>query len=104
VDLVGAYTPQMREADDAVIARSRVFVDDMASAMKEAGDVLQAIASGAVATQHVRGDLCALLSGRVAGRTSADDITCFKSVGLAMEDLVAASLVYDHLSSSRSPM
>lgn len=103
VDLVGAYTPQMRETDDAVIARSRVFVDDVASAMKEAGDVLQAIASGAVAADHVRGDLCAVLSGRVAGRTAADDITCFKSVGLAMEDLVAASLVYDHHSSIPSP-
>ncbi|MBA3919669.1 MAG: ornithine cyclodeaminase [Gemmatimonas sp.] len=103
VDLVGAYTPLMRETDDAVIARSRVFVDDMASAMTEAGDVLQAIASGAVAVDHVRGDLYALLSGRVAGRTGADDITCFKSVGLALEDLVAASLVYDHLSSSLSP-
>ncbi len=102
VDLVGAFTPQMRETDDAVIARSRVFVDDVASAMQEAGDVLQAIASGTVSVDHVRGDLGAVLRGSVAGRTTAQDITCFKSVGLAMEDLVAASLVYDHLSSAPS--
>ncbi len=103
VDLVGAYTPQMRETDDAVIARSRVFVDDRASAMAEAGDVLQALASGAVFSNHVLGDLGDLLRGRVPGRTAPEDITCFKSVGLAMEDLVAASLVCDHLSSS-SPL
>lgn len=103
VDLVGAYTPQMRETDDAVIARSRVFVDDRASAMAEAGDVLQALASGAVSANHVLGDLGDLLRGRVSGRTAPEDITCFKSVGLAMEDLVAASLVCDHFSSS-SPL
>lgn len=103
VDLVGAYTPQMRETDDAVIARSRVFVDDRASAMAEAGDVLQALASGAVSANHVLGDLGELLRGRVSGRTAPEDITCFKSVGLAMEDLVAASLVCDHISSS-SPL
>lgn len=93
IDLVGAYTSQMRETDDAAIARSRVFVDDRQSALAEAGDVLQAIASGAVSADHVRGDLRELLRGQVFGRTAPEDITCFKSVGLALEDLVAATLV-----------
>jgi ornithine cyclodeaminase len=97
VDLVGAYTSQMRETDDEVMRRSRLFVDDRRSALAEAGDLLQAMATGAVSADHVRGDLRELLSGEVPGRTASDDITCFKSVGLALEDLVAATLVADTL-------
>jgi len=93
IDLVGAYTPQMRETDDEVMRRCRLFVDDRESALAEAGDLLQAMSSGAVSANHVCGDLRELLRGDVRGRTTPDDITCFKSVGLAIEDLVAATLV-----------
>jgi len=93
VDLVGAFTPEMRESDDALVARASVFVDTRAGALKEAGDLVQAIASGTFAADRVRAELADLASGRHAGRTSDDEITLFKSVGTALEDLAAARLV-----------
>ncbi|MBL0938732.1 MAG: ornithine cyclodeaminase family protein [Gemmatimonadaceae bacterium] len=92
LDLVGAYTPQMRETDDEAIARARVFVDDVASAEREAGDIVQPYRSGAISASHVAGDLGSLLRGDVAGREHDTQVTCFKSVGLALEDLAAARL------------
>ena len=93
VDLVGGYTPAMREADDTAIARARVYVDTRAGALKEAGDLTQPIAAGVLKPEDVAGDLADLCRGRVAGRSSPDEITLFKSVGTALEDLVAARLV-----------
>lgn len=93
VDLVGAFTPQMRECDDALVARGSVFVDTRAGALKEAGDLVQAMASGAFAAERVRAELADLASGRHPGRARADEITVFKSVGTALEDLAAARLV-----------
>ncbi|MBV5262850.1 ornithine cyclodeaminase family protein [Pinisolibacter aquiterrae] len=94
VDLVGGYTPTMREADDATIARARVHVDTRAGALKEAGDLTQPLASGVLTEAAVAGELAELCRGAVAGRASAEEITLFKSVGTALEDLVAARLVY----------
>lgn len=94
IDLIGAFTPEMRETDDEAVRRARVFVDVMASAMKEAGDLLQPMASGAIGKDHVKGDLADLLKGRVVGRQSPDEITLFKSCGAALEDLAAAIHVY----------
>ncbi|MDK9695754.1 MAG: ornithine cyclodeaminase family protein [Siculibacillus sp.] len=94
VDLVGGYTPAMREADDATIARARVFVDTRAGALKEAGDLTQPIAGGVLKVEDVSGELADLCRGRVSGRGSAEEITLFKSVGTALEDLVAARLVH----------
>lgn len=93
VDLIGAFTPQMRESDDALIARSAVYVDTRAGALKEAGDLVQPIASGAWHADLLRGDLHDLCAGHVAGRGSEAEITLFKSVGAAIEDLTAARLV-----------
>jgi ornithine cyclodeaminase/alanine dehydrogenase-like protein (mu-crystallin family) len=93
VDLVGAFRRDMREADDAAIVRARVFVDTFAGALAEAGDLTQPLERGTIARSHLRGELAQLLRGEVAGRTSADDITLFKSVGSALEDLAAARLV-----------
>lgn len=93
VDLVGGYTPAMREADDAAIARARVFVDTRAGALAEAGDLTQPIAAGVIAAGDVVGELADLCAGRVRGRASGGEITLFKSVGTALEDLVAARLV-----------
>lgn len=92
LDLVGAYTPQMRETDDEAIACSRVFVDSLASAAREAGDLVHAMRSGRITASHVVGELRALLCGELSGRESDAQITCFKSVGLALEDLAAARL------------
>jgi ornithine cyclodeaminase len=93
VDLVGAFTPEMRESDDALVARASVFVDTRAGALKEAGDLVQPIASGAFAADRVRAELADLATGRHAGRASRDEVTLFKSVGTALEDLAAARLV-----------
>jgi ornithine cyclodeaminase len=93
IDLVGAFTPAMRESDDDLVVRSTVFVDTFAGALKEGGDLVQPIASGVVARDHVRAELADLASGRHAGRRDATEITLFKSVGTALEDLCAARLV-----------
>lgn len=93
VDLVGSFSPSRREADDETIARSRVFVDTLDGALKEAGDVLIPLRSKAVAADHIKGDLASLVQGRTVGRTSAREITLFKSVGAALEDLALAQLI-----------
>jgi ornithine cyclodeaminase len=94
VDLVGAFTPAMRESDDEAIRRARVYVDTRAGATKEAGDIVQALQSGALREDAIVGDLFDLTRGTVKGRQSAEEITLFKSVGAALEDLAAAIAVY----------
>jgi len=95
VDLVGAFTPAMRESDDETMRRGRVFVDTRAGALKEAGDIVQAIAAGVLRPDDIAGDLAALIRGEAVGRTGPDEITVFKSVGAALEDLAAAILVHE---------
>jgi len=98
VDLVGAFTPQMREGDDALIARAEIFVDSYAGAFKEAGDLVQPLASGVLARGRVRAELAELVTGAHPGRQRPDEITLFKSVGTALEDLCAARLVLERAS------
>lgn len=95
LDLVGGFTPDMRETDDAAIRRASLFVDTRTGAFKEAGDIVAPLRSGLITEQSVRGDLFDLARGAVAGRSAADEITLFKSVGTALEDLAAAELVYE---------
>lgn len=92
LDLVGAYRPDMREADGAALARATLVVDTRPGAMAEAGDIVQAIAEGAIGPAHVVADLAALCRGDHPGRRTAEEITAFKSVGWAGEDLAAAIL------------
>lgn len=94
VDLVGGYTPKMREADDAAVGRARVFVDTREGALHEAGDITQPIERGVIGADDIVGDLFDLTAGRTRGRASASEITLFKSVGTALEDLVTARLVW----------
>jgi ornithine cyclodeaminase len=94
VDLVGAFTPTMRESDDEAIRRARVYVDTRAGATKEAGDIVQALASGVLTPEAIVADLHELARGEKKGRESADEITLFKSVGAALEDLAAAVAVF----------
>jgi ornithine cyclodeaminase len=96
VDLVGGFTPEMREADDEVIRRARVFVDTRDGAMKEAGDIVQPLRSGLLQDGDIAGDLFDLARGARAGRRYHDQITRFKSVGAALEDLAAAQLALEH--------
>lgn len=93
VDLVGAFAPDMRESDDALMRRAHLVVDARDAALAEAGDILQAIASGAIDAGAIRSDLFELVRGTGQGRPSAGAVTVFKSVGNALEDLVAARLV-----------
>lgn len=95
VDLVGAFTPDMRECDDALVMTAEVFVDTVAGALKEAGDLVQPLASGAIVRTHVRAELADLVTARHAGRRTATEVTLFKSVGTALEDLCAARLVFE---------
>jgi ornithine cyclodeaminase/alanine dehydrogenase-like protein (mu-crystallin family) len=94
VDLVGGYTPQMREADDEAVRRARVYVDTRAGALHEAGDVVDPIRRGVISEADIAGDLFDLCRGTAAGRRTPDEITLFKSVGTALEDLAAAMLVW----------
>jgi len=96
VDLVGAFKSTMRETDDEVMAKADlIFVDTRAGAFGEAGDLIQAISSGAISKDPIAGDLLDLTSGKLAGRLHETDRTVFKSVGASLEDLAAAILVYE---------
>jgi ornithine cyclodeaminase/alanine dehydrogenase-like protein (mu-crystallin family) len=96
LDLIGSFTPQMREADAACFERSRVFVDT-SEALAKSGDLLGAIAEGGFTPAALKGTLADLCTGRCAGRGHPDEITLFKAVGSALEDLAAAELVFDRL-------
>jgi ornithine cyclodeaminase len=100
LDLVGAFTPKMREADDEAVRRARVYVDTRGGAMKEAGDIVQPLASGVLREADIEGDLFDLVRGGAGGRGSPDEITLFKSVGSAIEDLAAAVLVWRKIGSA----
>jgi len=95
LDLVGGFRPDMREADDACIRRARVFVDTRAGACKEAGDIVQPLDSGVLQRDDIAADLFDLTRGARAGRRFYDQITLFKSVGTAIEDLAAAELALE---------
>ncbi len=97
VDLVGGFTPKMREADDDCVRRASVFVDTRAGASKEAGDIVQPLLSGVITDADIKGDLFDLCRGTHKGRGDDAEITYFKSVGTAIEDLSAAILVYQRV-------
>ncbi len=94
VNAVGSSIASARELDTEAVVRSRLFVDRRESTLNEAGDFLFPRREGAIGDDHIRGEIGELLLGRVAGRRSDDEITLFKSLGLAVEDLAAAHHVY----------
>jgi ornithine cyclodeaminase len=93
LDLIGGFTPQMRETDDACFAGTSVFVDTYEAVIK-AGDLLSPLASGALLESDIRSNLTGLCRDEHPGRSTAEEITVFKAVGTALEDLAAAQLVY----------
>ena len=93
VDLVGSFSPTTREADDDVVRRARIFVDTFEGALAEAGDLIDPIARSVIDRGRVEGELADLVTGRVVGRRTAEEITLFKSVGTALEDLAATQLL-----------
>jgi ornithine cyclodeaminase len=94
LDLIGSFTPAMREADDASFAGAAIHVDTE-EALKKSGELLGPMARGVFAAQDVRGTLEALARGSAKGRSSSDERTVFKSVGTALEDLAAAIVVFE---------
>jgi ornithine cyclodeaminase len=97
LDLVGGFKPDMRETDDAAIRRATVFVDTRAGAVKEAGDIVQPLKSGLLKEDGIRAELQELVRGTHQGRSNGHEITLFKSVGAALEDLAGAILAYEHV-------
>ena len=91
---VGACRPDQREMDPALVAASRLVVDSRAAALVESGDVVLGIAEGRFEATHVTGELGDVVRGALTGRAAADEITIFKSLGMAVEDVAAADLVY----------
>jgi ornithine cyclodeaminase len=89
LDLIGSFTPEMRETDDAAIRRASVFVDTE-TALAESGDLLQPLQSGAFVAGRLAGTLSDLCAGRHPGRKHPQELTLFKAVGTAMSDLAAA--------------
>lgn len=94
LDLVGGFTPRMRETDDVAVTRASLFVDTRKGGLNEAGDIVDPLKRGIIAESDVKADLFDLARKTHPGRTGADEITLFKSVGTALEDLAAAMLVW----------
>jgi ornithine cyclodeaminase len=95
INAVGSAFPDTRELDATAVRRSRLIVDRRESALNESGDILLAMADGAIGPDHIVGELGQVLTGAVAGRTDLEQVTLFKSLGLAVEDVAAARAVYE---------
>ena len=98
VDLVGAFKPEMRESDDALVKRAVIFCDSKETAPKECGDLVSPLLSGVIAPEAIIGDLHDLATGTHQGRTSNDEITLYKSVGGAIQDYATAALIWRKVS------
>jgi ornithine cyclodeaminase len=95
VNAVGSSVPHARELDTAAVVRSRLYVDRRESTLNEAGDFLIPKKEGAVTDAHIVAELGEVLTGRAAGRRSPDEVTLFKSLGLAVEDVASARHIYE---------
>jgi ornithine cyclodeaminase/alanine dehydrogenase-like protein (mu-crystallin family) len=93
LNAVGSSVPWARELDSEVVAAASLFVDRRESTLNESGDYLRAVEEQGIGPDHIRAELGEILTGTAAGRTSEDELTLFKSLGLAVEDLAAAELV-----------
>ncbi|HEY6218474.1 MAG TPA: ornithine cyclodeaminase family protein [Gemmatimonadaceae bacterium] len=94
VNAVGVSQPRAREIDTEVVTRASLFVDRRESALKEPGDILQPLSAGAITPDHIKAEIGEVVAGTKPGRRSDDEITLFKSLGLAVEDIAAAQFVY----------
>jgi ornithine cyclodeaminase len=93
INAVGAFFPSARELDTEAVKNARLYVDSRESAMAEAGDFIIPKSQGIISDDHIKGEISEVLTGRAIGRTTMDDITLFKSVGVAIEDLVSAHYI-----------
>jgi alanine dehydrogenase len=92
---IGSHSPKARELDTAIIQRSLLIADSREACLNEAGDVMLPIQEGAITAEHIYADLGEIVTGKKPGRSSREQITLFKSNGLAIQDAAAARLVYD---------
>ena len=95
VNAVGAYNPSTRELDSELVAKARLYADRRESLLSEAGEFLIPKSEGLFGDEHIVGEIGELLTGKAPGRTSPDQITLFKSLGIAIEDLASAHRVYE---------
>jgi len=102
LNAVGACAPHAREVDSATMAASKLFVDRRESALNEAGDYILAAKEGVIGPEHIQAEIGEVLIGKAAGRTSDGDVTLFKALGLAVEDLAAAQYLYRRASDMRA--
>jgi ornithine cyclodeaminase len=93
INAIGAYTPEMQEIDSATVARARIFVDSRRAALAEAGDLIQPIRQGLISEDSIAAELGEVIAGTKPGRVSLEEITLFKSVGLAVQYAVAAGAI-----------
>ncbi|HMF50642.1 MAG TPA: ornithine cyclodeaminase family protein [Candidatus Saccharimonadales bacterium] len=94
INAVGSHRPDLREIDGATLARAKVVVDSREAIMAECGDILLAIKEGSIAKENIHGEIGEVLAGTKPGRTSSDEVTLYKSVGIAIQDVATANLVY----------
>ena len=94
VTSVGASFPHQREMDPRLVARARLIVDSRTGALAESGDIIQGIAEGRFSETHLAGEIGEIVNGKIGGRTRQDEVTIFKSLGMAVEDVAAAHLAY----------
>jgi ornithine cyclodeaminase len=92
ISAVGSYTPEMQEVPAGTLQRARIFVDSRSASLAEAGDLIQPIKAGLFTESHIHGELGELVAGKISGRQSPDEITYFKSVGVAVQDAMAAQV------------
>jgi ornithine cyclodeaminase/alanine dehydrogenase-like protein (mu-crystallin family) len=96
ISAVGSYTPDMQEVPAETLKRAKIFVDSRSAALEEAGDLIQPIRAGLFDESHIRGELGDVVLGRLDGRQSQEDITYFKSVGIAVQDAMAAQVALNN--------
>jgi len=94
INAIGSHRPDLREIDGATMRRAKVVVDSREAVMAECGDVLLAIKEGAITEDHIHAEIGEVLAGKKTGRTSAGEITLYKAVGIAIQDVATAKLVY----------
>lgn len=95
INAIGAYKPHVREIPPETVVRAKVVVDQYESAWEEAGDLIMPLKDGLIDDSHIHAELGEIIAGKRAGRENDDEITFFKSVGVATQDLAAASKVYE---------
>ncbi len=93
INAIGAYKPQLREIPPLTVARAQVVVDQLEAVWEEAGDLILPLQAGVISADHVHAELGQILAGERPGRSDSESITLFKSVGIAIQDLAAASVV-----------